>query len=308
MLALLVLACSDPDTAPPDTEATDVVDMIVDFPTAPADAIEWVTPDMVIPPQSEVMYCLYDTYDGPTVGMHAQATYQSQFGHHVALNGTSTSALDVPDGTMVDCSGSSNETMADISPLLIGGDIHGLTLPEGDAAYLETGKRVVIQSHYVNTSDDAIRVRDAIQISTIPEDEVTTWVAPFVYVDTDDAIPAGESRTVSFDCAWAQDTSLLYLGGHMHEWGTAFSVDYTPVGGETSRVYEVADWQPEYRDTPLYDEYAPGEFPVKTGDSFKTTCSWDNTTSEDLAFPSEMCVTFGMYYPGKSPWICDATP
>ncbi len=303
----LFAACSEPTTDPSSNEP-EVVDFVTEFPAAPTGGLEWVTPELIVEPQSDVMFCTFDTYTGPTIGLHAQYGWQSPFGHHVTLNETTMSPLDQPDGATVDCSGASTETMVDVQPIMVGGDVSGITLPDGQAAYLSTGTRIIIQSHYVNTTTDRIRVKDAIQFATIPEADVETWVAPFVYVNTDHPIPAGGTLSIDFDCTWDTDVNLLFLGGHMHEWGTAYSVDHTPAGGATSRIYDIPVWDTEYRDAPLYNNYAMGEFPVAAGDTFKTTCSWENDTDDTLAFPEEMCATFGMYYPGKTPWICDATP
>ena len=69
-------------------------------------------------------------------------------------------------------------------------------------------------------------------------------------------------------------------------------------------IYEIAQWEPEYRDRPPVNEYEDGEFTVQAGDTFTTSCTWDNTTEAPLGFPEEMCVTFGFAYESKLPLIC----
>ena len=64
-------------------------------------------------------------------------------------------------------------------------------------------------------------------LDLVEEASVETWAAPLVLVDTDFSLPPGESTTVSFDCALEEELNLLFLLGHMHEWGTAFSTDHT---------------------------------------------------------------------------------
>ena len=56
--------------------------------------------------------------------------------------------------------------------------------------------------------------------------------------------------------------------------------------------------------SPPINEYEDGSFQVSAGDSFTTSCTWDNTTDEPLGFPEEMCVTFGFAYESKIPLIC----
>lgn len=310
LAAAFALAACDKSAVDAATDGTstgtDAVDLRVDFPAPPEGGIQFLTEDFVIPANSERMFCQYLTYDGPTVGMHAQQAYQSEYGHHVTLNGTSISPLDKPDGTVEDCTGNSTDTMADVEPLLIGGDVTGLTLPTGFAAYLESGQRIVLQSHYVNTSDDDILVKDAINLDVLAPDAVETWAAPFAFALDHNPIPVGAvDYELSFDCTWNTSGNLLFLGGHMHEWGSSFAVDDTlATGGEPARVYEVATWDAALRDAPTYNDYAMGEFAVAAGDTFKTTCAWTNDTDHELDFPEEMCAAFGMYYPAQAPFIC----
>ncbi len=263
----------------------------------------------VIPPYSEQQWCVYYTYEGPTVGIHAMTTYQGQFGHHFVMAGTGLGERQVSDGETLDCTDEDSEGMASFEPLLIGGtiangDVVGyVELPEGMGARLQTGQRLAFQSHYVNTGPDPIVVQDETQLEVILEPDVTTWAAPFVHTDSQIQIPKGE-YDVDVTCTWEDEYTVLFVGGHLHEWGAAYSIDHTR-GESVDRFYEIPDWLPEYRDAPPYIEYDNGTFVVKPGDTFTTNCAWDNDTSDVLRFPQEMCATFGMVYPAKVPIICD---
>jgi hypothetical protein len=304
----LFAACTPPEADPA------AVDKIREFPEAPEGALVWETPVWEIPAYSERQMCVVHTYDGPDIGLHAQYNYQSPFGHHLTVFGTNATERTLAEGHEWDCTSSETLSMADMDPILIGGDIaqdpngvlNTFILPDGMAASLQSGQRIVLQSHYVNTTADDILVQDATQIEVIPAEEVETWAAPLVNTITEFSIPANTpDYELKFDCTFEQPYTMLYLGGHLHEWGTRFSVDYTK--GETQeRIYEVAEWLPEFRDAPLYESYDNGAFEVAAGDTFTTTCAWNNNEDHALQFPQEMCVTFGMVYPSKVPVICDA--
>lgn len=303
---VLLVACGAPDDPEP-------LDLRRDFPAAPEGALVLETPDFVIPAYAERQYCWATTYDGEDVGIRSQRTYQIPLGHHVTLFGTTASERDLPDDSSWDCTSIESLSMTDMEPILIGGDVlpaedflaGEFTLPEGMAAPLSAGQRIVVQSHYLNTSADDILVRDQIQLDVVPEAEVDVWAAPLVNTVTDFTVPAGAmGHELSFDCDFDTSYTLLYIGGHMHEWGRSFRTEHTR-DGVTDLIYDIPEWDPSFRDAPIYKPYADGELVLQPGDTFTTRCVWDNDTTGDLAFPQEMCVTFGMIYPTKVPLICD---
>jgi Copper type II ascorbate-dependent monooxygenase, C-terminal domain len=309
LLPLLLAACAEPAG---DTGAA-AVDLRRDFPAAPEGGLQFVTPEYTISPYSEEMWCTFLTYDDVTVGLHAQYTYQSDMGHHIVVNATNADPDEYPDGSVRECTQTSDLPMTDMDPLMVGGVLGteenehegALELPDGMAARMSSGTRLLLQSHYVNTTADPILVQDAVNFDLIAEDDVETWAAAFVHLETSHPIPAQSDHGINFTCPWEEEElNILFLGGHMHEWGRAFRTDMTR-DGKTSTIYEVAEWDPVYRDAPPYDYYDPGEFPVRSGDSFTTYCEWTNDTDEVIDFPGEMCVTFGMLYPYKVPIVCD---
>lgn len=313
-VALLAGCSKDPvdvDGTGPVIEPTDLRRA---FPDPPAGGLQWVTPEYVIEPYAEVEYCWFGTYTGPTVGLHAQWTFQSQYGHHVVLNATNAEVDDYPDDTVLDCTDPDALPMTSLDPLLVGGtgsiDAEDgpegeLLLPDGMAVELEEGQRIILQSHYVNVTDAPLLVQDALNLALVDPATVETWTAPFVHVETDLAIAQGHD-TLTFDCTWPDDYDLLFLAGHMHEWGSAFEATHTPADGSPeTTLYAIEEWDPLFRDTAPVNEYVAGEMSVRAGDVFTTHCEWDNDTDHVLGFPEEMCVTFGMAYPLKVPIVCD---
>ena len=119
--------------------------------------------------------------------------------------------------------------------------------------------------------------------------------------------PGAVAQTISIDCTFEDPVDVLFLAGHLHELGEAFSVDHSRADG-SERIYEVPDWDPYYRDVPPVNEYQVGEYHVAAGDSFTTTCTWTNPTDREVGFPEEMCATYGMAYPTKVPIICTPEP
>ncbi|MCP4871938.1 MAG: hypothetical protein GY898_24805 [Proteobacteria bacterium] len=249
------------------------------------------------------------------MGITEQINYQSLNGHHVTIFGTSTPHHQIADGEQWDCTETEQLDMTSMEPILIGGGIlyddqgvvNEFVLPPGMGAPIESGTRIILQSHYLNVRDHPILVRDAAYLKLVEEDTITTWTAPFVNTVTEFSIPANTAEyALSFDCGWEETFELLYIGGHLHEWGVSFKTEHTDVNGDTTTIYEVKEWEPVLRDAPEYTQYAPGGFVVTPDDTFTTTCTWFNDQDHELDFPQEMCVTFGMAYPSRVPVICDA--
>jgi hypothetical protein len=312
-LTLLLFACG-PDI-PMDTAGPEPLDMRLsesDYPALEAGQSAWPGPEVVVEAGQDVMYCVFGTYTGPDVGVHTLVTYQNPLGHHLLLNGTTASQLDYPDGTVVDCTGTGSVSMADFEPIVLptasflGGEPQRaeIEIPEGMAVKLDEGQRWVMQAHYINTGTEAVRVRDVAVLEVIDAAAVETWAAPMIMNHDSFVVPPGEAATISFDCSFQADWQVIYLVGHMHEWGTSIHLD--EVHDDTlTPVFAVDDWSMEYRDTPPIFRYAPGEYAIGRDAVMRTTCSWFNDTDAPLEFPHEMCASVGVVYPQLTPSICN---
>ena len=303
---LLLLACQPENPSDSAEPAVQPADMRETYPETDADLL--LEPaDIVVEPYTDQQVCWFTTYTGPDVGIYDGVFRQSQaFGHHVIVMRTNADEDDFPDGTAMDCE---DGEMTDMEPFVLPSEVEavGLTyleLPGGMANKLKSGERLLVQSHHINTTGEPVLVNDRIELFTMPVDEVETFVAPLAHTSTNLAVQPGE-HTRQVTCEFEDDHNFLYVLGHMHEWGASFSIDYNKEDGSTERIYEIADWDILYRDLPPITRYADGEFQVKAGESFTTTCTWLNDTEEVLGFPEEMCVTTAMVYPATVALVCD---
>ncbi|MFZ5475570.1 MAG: hypothetical protein ACOZNI_02240 [Myxococcota bacterium] len=314
---ILLFACAG---EPADTDAPAAGEDYVDARIAEGDyqalsgldvALEG--PDMVVEPGDDVMVCRFGTYEGDDVGIHQLVTYQATWGHHLLLMGTTASEIDHPDGEQLDCGDGGALSMAELEPIMIptrtyldGVDLElGIDLAEGMAVKLDRGQRYVLQSHYVNSGTEPMRVRDIAVIEALAEDEVETWAAPLILNNDAFTLPPGEATDVAFDCEVPSDYNVLYWTGHMHEWGTSFKLERVLENDGVEPIYAVDEWEPSYRDTPPIDVYAPGEFPLPAGTVLRTTCSYFNDRDEALTFPHEMCDSVSVVYPQLTAVICN---
>ncbi len=278
----LILACDPGSEEPTGPEPRD---NRVELPEQDADHYTFVAAETVIEPGEEKMFCHHMVVP-EDMALTDIEMLQGEFGHHAVIV-SSTDPL--PDGTVEDCSdeASSSKFSAFIIPVA--------DPPEGGAMFVEKGTPVVLQSHYVNASDEPILVRDAVHTRKVPMDEVKTWMAPFTTTALGFEIPGdGTKAEVTFDCVMDRDVDLLYIGGHMHEHGSSFELEIGPSVDELERVYTVDKWIPEFRDLPPVELYTSKPLHLEAGTVMRTTCRWENKTGEPMTFPEEMCVGFGV--------------
>lgn len=318
ILSLLFACTSATDSAGLDDTGAVVGDHRVteeDLGQLTEDQVVFEGAEFTVQPGQDVMMCLFGTYTGETIGLHDVRTYQGAGGHHLQIMGTSTPAIDVPDGTVADCTSVGGVfNMADLEPIGVtnGGVVDGkaidisMPLPSDMAFELENGQRFVMQSHYLNTTQESFTVRDLAVLTLLPEDQVGTWAAPLIFNDSNFSIAPGASGQSSFDCTTDEDWNFLYVLGHMHEWGTAFNLDRVAEDGSTNSFYSVPEWDPVFRDAPKIDYYPDGGMAVAKGTTFRTTCDWFNDTDTELVFPYEMCDSINIVYPQKATVVCDA--
>lgn len=299
-------ACGSEEESPtPDVSPTPV-NLVGDLPAPPEGALEFYSPEWVIPAKSEKQFCVVAEYTGEDTGISAAYHYQSNYGHHVLFMSTTLDAEKYPVGTEFDCTGAQNNMMAELLPIyltILEGNQSTLELPEGMGVKLRSHTRVVIQSHYLNTSDTDIRVKDAIYLVTKPISSVSIWSAPFGFSPINFVLPPNQTTEYFLDCTWDSNVNVLFTYGHMHEWGTATSLDLI-TSDKTTRLYDIPEWDVDYRDRPLVEDYGFPGLAVAEGDRFLTRCEWFNDTDAEMKFPQEMCASAGMVYPATVPVIC----
>ena len=298
----------DTASVPVDTgEPLGVRDLQDTYPDPPENGLQILTPTLEVPPYSEVFFCFYGTYRGPDVGVVSLWSHSvSDYNHHSLLMAASDE--DPEDGSIELCMFEARSDTLFQAVMIEGEDSSPgdwLSLPEGYGGRLQDGQRWVLETHYINPTADTLLVNDAINLEFVPAEEITYWIAAYESFGDPD-IPANSTASYKYDCVWTEDYEVLTLFGHMHQYGDAFTVDWTH-NGTSERVYEVTDWRPEYRENPrpVTASFQPGEFQVQAGDVFTTECTWTNPTGQDIAYPTEMCSLHGVISPAVLPILCE---
>lgn len=292
----LPIACAAPD------EADDSpVDGRVEVPDPPAEGegLQFVMPETLVPAGEERMFCWIPEFDVAQDYLltHFQGWQHSPGGHHVvALR----SGIPQEPGTVYDCT--MIEQMTAVRPLINpdpATDLRGL--PDGYAIRMREGTQIVFQSHYINYTDQDILVADVARMDLAPAGTTPVEASYFILNHGGLSLPAGPSEE-ELTCGYpasGEDVSILSVFGHMHGYGTSLSVEFDG-GGDWETIYDIPEWEVSFRDTPPVTQWAPGGADVLAmgpGDQMRLTCAWDNTSADELHFPSEMCASVATYYP-----------
>jgi hypothetical protein len=263
-------------------DASSIVDERVPIPTPDPNYVDLVTPEEILQPGEEKMYCLHIQNDVADLAVDYLRALQGPGGHHLALFITTDPK---PAGTLEDCTSPAANAKLQWFVLTFN------ALPAGHAIHIPLGMHYVLQFHYINSSDNPILVRDVARLERVDMAKVTTWVSTLISTDIDLALPPGPTK-ISWDCKVDQDRDLLVLCGHMHDMGQRFSVDIGPSADALTNIYTVDQWQAQFRDNPPSNSYYDHPIHLAAGSVIRTTCEWQNTRDTTLMFPDEMCTTF----------------
>lgn len=179
-------------------------------------------------------------------------------------------------------------------------------LPEGGAIKVPAGKQIVVQSHYINTTGAPMKVDDGITLQLVDPADVKEYINFWVINDdTFTVLPNGSGKSVS-TCTFPQELKTVLLLGHMHEHGERYTLERLDDQGNAVETVYDKEWQPQYAGhPPLLTATLEEPIVIPAGTTFRQTCTWNNTTTDPLAFPREMCIAFGYYFPDNG-WIyCD---
>lgn len=296
-MAAWTMGCGSGEGAPSDPPVEDdgITDVRVSIPEPEEGVIDIVSGEAIVEPGSEKMICFHYTYEGETTAVAGVDMLQGKFGHHAVMVTTQDPQ---PHGTVEDCTDQSE--MWKYSALFVPVD----DMPAGYGIELPQGFQMVLQAHYVNTSDKPIKIQDVVRLRTIDHGSVERWVSTFTTSDLGFAIPPLSPQQSAFDCTLDEDVDLLFIAGHMHEYGKSFELLLGPDEQSMESLYVVPEWDPDFRDAPPVELMFDDPMPMPAGTIARTKCAWDNTLSHELAFPEEMCTAFGYIAGTKNVFDC----
>jgi hypothetical protein len=300
LLSLAMIGCgSDPDSSTTNTSAS-----LFDPPAAP-EGYTRIRAQTIhdVKPGGDVTYCQYimAPFDRDMDVLDVSG-YQSEFGHHaVALSYPDDGSLQVGDS--IQCMGA--EFTADPNSAGTGGGTflggiagpggEGQTLPEGVAFRLPKGNGILLNVHYLNTGTQTTDGDAVLDVKFAEIDPNRHIAAMFLNMNMSFDLAPSSRTTSSIDCVAQSDVQILMMTNHMHEYGANAKTEV--VRADTGAIEVLRDdpmWEYEMQFNIQYTRWTVEQpFVLRAGDTIRTSCEWNNTTTEALAFPREMCIGVG---------------
>ena len=254
---------------------------------------------VMIQPGEDVEYCEVVVLPGGPSDTYHVNRFSSEMttgSHHLIVAaiepGSETDAQAEP-GDRVECFGPSpfGDDLIDVTGQQL--PYHEESFPPGVGRVYTGGQKVVFNYHYLNTSDEPLLARAAVNFHTTDAASVEKIAETFGKIYFPISVPPGESRSYEVSCTMSTDVMVHKLTRHTHQWGTDFPVYFS--GGE--RDGELIYTSPNYEDP---DFVFAEPILVEAGQGFRFVCNYVNTTTGTLTFGEsashEMCILFGTMY------------
>jgi len=276
-----------------------------DPPPPMADELEFDSP--IIPqiaPGTDVTYCSYlDAHVTDTTDVVHFRVLQSLTGHHAIL-------FSAKQSRPVDTHVCTEDDMVNTRFVAAGGaeSVGTIEIPDGLAFRIPAGTQLMMQTHWINATQQPVDGQAVAYITTRPTDPSRQVLDLFNVVKTDFSLPAGKMTTASTTCNVKQKMQLFTLTGHEHEFGSHVDIQLSDGTSTNTQMLWSYDWQPSYQSAPPYKIYGVQQpLVLMPGQELQVTCTWNNNTGNDLAFPREMCVGSGFVLEAMPQAVCDAS-
>ncbi len=274
--ALLLVSCtqSTDDPSPPDASSID-------------EGVELLGANWTLAPGSETYRCARwtlseDTYISKFIVNASEGT------HHTVLTRSATQMG--PDGDYPCDAAALGHNMLFSS----GVGTNDMEFPAGVAVKIPAGTQLNLNIHLFNTSDTELKGRSAIEVVLAEASEVQ-HEAEMIFAGTQNiSLSSGNTeQTVSGGCNAPEDTTIVALWPHMHQWGTRMGIELSRDGQSIASFDQPFSFYEQKSYIETWD--------VKAGDRIQVSCSYINQSGRRVFFgdssESEMCFAGFYRYP-----------
>ncbi len=168
-----------------------------------------------------------------------------------------------------------------------------LVLPDGVALLAQAGQQLRVSLHLFNATSEDLSGISGLEVIPVDPSQVEHVARLDYHGPMGFNIVAGQEETVVHQATLGTET-LVGIFPHMHQLGTAFSAVLRRAGGESVEL-----WNDEYQ-FESQEFGALDEIQVQAGDTLETSCTWRNTTEQDVGWgtssTAEMCYSILMSY------------
>lgn len=280
----------------------------VDAPTAPERGFQIISPDITIPPNTEITYCYYfRTPNTEPMQINRWKSEMTPGSHHMIMFMTNNDVM--PPGT-VSASGCGGAGGGSLPVWTYAAQMPSadLPLPANDG----TGKPLAqdiapnsagyFQMHYLNVTDNPLTVHVQLDAFALAAGTPYTKTAAFVTYNASISIPSPSSGHLeSRTCSTPAGVKFWMMSTHAHKQAVL-----TQVKDGSAMVFESENWE-----HPGAASWENPSFYQFTTNKLTYECTYDNARTQggpiesgDSAATDEMCMASGYYFPATAPKFC----
>jgi len=183
-----------------------------------------------------------------------------------------------------------------------------IALPEGAAFRVPAGQALYLNVHYFNAGTSPIDAWSQLDVKLAPASDDQIAVGMFSNVTLGFNAEAGVITEATTGCTVDRDINLVMFANHMHEYGQSAQTTILVPGAEddaAQMLKDDPDWNYEWATNPNFERHEVAEpVLIPAGTRIETTCVWNNTTSDNLMFPDEMCLFLSFHIDGTGDVNC----
>jgi Copper type II ascorbate-dependent monooxygenase, C-terminal domain len=254
-----------------------------------------------IEPGADITVCQY--VQAPTdrdIDILDAQGFQSPMGHHAIA--FATTAIK-PVGTSGPCGDEDNLTGSFLGG--IGGEGGaGVKLPEGVAFRLPKGSGIMLNVHFLNTTNKTIDGQSVVDVKFAEADPSRKIAGFFVNGTTKFKVSPNAKAQATAECPIGKEMDFIFFTNHMHDYGARAITNLVRDGALAAEVvHEDPVWTYEMQFAAIFSKWqVSAPLHLVPGDKLVTDCEWMNTTAEDVVYPREMCFGVGYFLTdGKGP-------
>lgn len=262
--------------------------------------------ELSLPAGVEAEFCQFVLAPAEGMYINRDEVRYTAGSHHFLLYETAYTEIPTAkdDGTPVDTSGvfdcSDGATNGWSVTRLVGGSQNAagdsmVDLPPGVAIPVTPGRVLLMNAHYINTTDQPLDTEVRINLHTLAESEVEEYGDILFLYNPFIKVTAGGSASARMRCPVHHDITIMNVQSHMHARGVdyAASVD----GGEPFYTNDL------WADVPAKSFADQGGLVVPAGAMLDYECFYQNPEARDVyqgpRSTDEMCMLIGSYYPAN---------
>lgn len=198
--------------------------------------------------------------------------------------------------------GAGSSWMSQVRGIVYGAqsEVGEFDFPDGVGMHVSPGELMLVQAHYLNTSNMALDAKMNFHLEFVEAAEVSQEAGVLFFFNPKIHLNPNAQGSASLSCPIRSDISLAFAASHMHRRGISFHAETDDIASpamQEGALYTTTDWE-----EPLPRNFGADGGLIHAGSTITYTCDFANDTANPVvagasADTNEMCMFVGMYWP-----------